>query len=387
MRTGGASKRTVRTVFRAWLPQIIVVFTVAALIGWLVHTVTQNLARRGIMMGFDFLDRAARFPISESVLEYSPVDSFGWAFLVGLTNTLFIALLVILCSTVLGLIVALGRRSSHPLAGGLATTYVETARNMPLVVQLLFWYAVVTFGLPPVVQALNPVQGVYLTERGLYLPRPILENATLSLAITVLGIAAAAAALIYNRRRRIDHGEAGSAGYIAAAVGLLTAVLIWPVGGASLSLEYPALGRFNFAGGLMMTPEFVAIVIGLVTYSTAFVAEIIRGGINAIARGQWEAGLAVGLSEPQTLRLIILPQALRVIIPPLTSQYINIVKNSTLALVVGYPELNFVTATTINQTGQAIEGILILMLAFLTISAAASLLMNWYNRRMAMPQR
>ena len=167
----------------------------------------------------------------------------------------------------------------------------------------------------------------------------------------------------------------------------MLATLVWPISDVSLSVEYPSLGRFNFMGGVTLTPEFVAILLGLTLYSTAFVAEIIRGGINAIARGQWEAGRALGLNERQTLRLIVLPQALRVIIPPMTSQYINIVKNSTLALVVGYPELNFVTATTINQTGQAIEGILILMLTFIAISTSASLLMNWYNRRMAIPQR
>ena len=331
---GGAvtRKKRARQLIVRWLPQVAVVLAIVAFLGWLFHNVTTNLARRGIMMGFDFLDRAARFPISESVLDYSPVDSFARAFLVGITNTLFISLLVIVCSTALGFLVALGRRSPHPLALGVATTYVETARNTPLVVQLLFWYAVVTFGLPPVAEALNPLPGVYLTERGLYFPRITFSDAT-------------------------------------------------------FALEYPTLGRFNFMGGLTLTPEFVAILLGLTLYSTAFVAEIIRGGIDAISRGQWEAGRALGLDERQTLRLIVMPQALRVIIPPMTSQYINIIKNSTLALVVGYPELNFVTATSINQTGQAIEGIAILMLTFLMVSAAASLLMNWYNRRMALPQR
>lgn len=376
-----------QALLRRWLPQVAVVAAVVALAAWLFHNVTTNLARRGIMMGFDFLDRAARFPISESVLDYSPVDSFAWALVVGIGNTLFISLLVIVCSSTLGFIVALGRRSSHPLAQGLATTYIEAARNTPLVVQLLFWYAVVTFGLPPVAQALNPVDGVYLTERGLYLPRLSFSNFVAPLVVSVIGIAVAVGGWLHSRRKRVVTGNSGREGFIAAAVGLAIATLIWPISDVSVNVESPSLGRFNFMGGLTLTPEFVAILLGLTLYSTAFVAEIIRGGINAIARGQWEAGRALGLNERQTLRLIVLPQALRVIIPPMTSQYINIVKNSTLALVVGYPELNFVTATTINQTGQAIEGILILMLTFIVISASASLLMNWYNRRMAIPQR
>jgi general L-amino acid transport system permease protein len=380
-------KRGARASLKRWLPQVAVVLAVVGLVAWLFHNVTTNLARRGIMMGFDFLDRAARFPISESALDYSPVDSFARAFLVGMTNTLFISLLVIVCSTALGFLVALGRRSSHLLASGVATVYVEASRNTPLVVQLLFWYAVVTFGLPPVAQALNPANGVYLTERGLYLPRLSFDNVALPLAVTVIGLGAAVAGWIHSRRKRLVAGRAGQEGFIAAALGLALAVLIWPVSNVTISVEYPALGRFNFMGGLTLTPEFVAILLGLTLYSTAFVAEIVRGGIGAVARGQWEAARALGLDERRVLRLIVLPQALRVIIPPMTSQYINIVKNSTLALVVGYPELNFVTATSINQTGQAIEGIGILMLSFLLISASASLLMNWYNRRMAIPQR
>lgn len=380
-------KRAPRALLKRWLPQVAVVLAVVAFAAWLFHNVTTNLARRGIMMGFDFLDRAARFPISESVLDYSPVDTFARAFLVGITNTLFISLLVILCSTALGFLVALSRRSSHPLANGVAAVYVEAARNTPLVVQLLFWYAVVTFGLPPVAQALNPADGVYLTERGLYLPRLSFGNAAMPVAVTFIGVSVAVAGWFYSRRQRVIAGRAGREGFIAAALGLALAVIIWPASDVTLSVEYPSLGRFNFMGGLTLTPEFVAILLGLTLYSTAFVAEIIRGGIGAVARGQWEAGRALGLDERQVLRMIVLPQALRVIVPPMTSQYINIVKNSTLALVVGYPELNFVTATSINQTGQAIEGIAILMLSFLLISAIASLLMNWYNRRMALPQR
>jgi general L-amino acid transport system permease protein len=301
---------------------------------WLAHNTATNLAARGITLGFDFLWRSARFPISQSVLPYSPTDRFAWAFVVGLANTLYASLVIVISSTLLGFLVALGRRSRHPLANGVATTFVEAVRNTPLVVQLLFWYALFTEGLPHPSVALHPLSGVFFTNRGLYFPA-----------------------------LHID----GNAPF--------------------LHFEQPVLGTFNFAGGLEITPEFAAMFLGLVIYSTAFIAEIVRGGIDAVGVGQWEAGRALGLSDRQTLRQIVMPQALRVTIPPLTSQYINIVKNTTLALVVGYPDLALVTATTINQTGQAVEGILILMLVFLTISLAASWLMNWFNRRVALVER
>ena len=295
---------------------------------------------------------------------------------------------IIACSTVLGFVVALGRRSHNPLASALATVFIEATRNTPLVVQLLFWYSAVTFGLPPMAQAFEPLNGVFLTDRGLYLPSAR-GGAAVSgvMAVMLIAIAAALVATIAGRRQRMVTGKPNRYGRIAAAGALAVIAATWVVASSRVEVTYPVAGKFNFSGGITLTPEFVAIVLGLVIYSTAFTSEIIRGGIDAIGRGQWEAGRATGLTDGQTLRLVIVPQALRIIIPPMTSQYINIVKNSTLALVVGFPELNFVTATTINQTGQAIEGIAILMLAFLAVSASASLLMNWYHRRLALPTR
>jgi general L-amino acid transport system permease protein len=375
-------------MWRSWLPQIAVLLALLLLADWLAGNMTDNLHRRGIMVGFDFLGRAARFPISESILAYSPTNSFGWAFLVGLGNTLFISLIVIFTGTLLGLFVGLARRSQHPLASALGSIFVDITRNTPLVVQLLFWYAMVTFGLPRSAEAGNPISGVYLTDRGLYLPRIGIEGPAWPFLQTLLiGIAASIAASAYGRLKRVRTGVAHRYGRIATVLTATAATLVWIVSDLSLSAHYPVLGRFNFGGGMTLTPEFVAVVLGLVLYSAAFIGEIIRGGIDAVPKGQWEAGRSIGLSERHTLRLIVAPQALRVIIPPMTSQYINIIKNSTLALVVGYPELSFVTATMINQTGQAIEGILVLMLVFLSISAGASLLMNWYNRRIALVER
>ncbi|MBA3895860.1 MAG: ABC transporter permease subunit [Sphingomonadaceae bacterium] len=320
-----------RRFTRSDAAQLAVLAAVGALIAWLVENASHNLASRGITSGFGFLSRAARFPISESLLSYSPVDSFAWALAVGLGNTLLLSVIVALLSTVLGLPLALGRRSRNPVVSGLATTFVDVVRNTPLIVQLLFFYSVLIFALPGPGAALHPLPGVFLTNRGLYLP-------------------------------------------------WITSVGRW-------ALDLPRTGRFNFSGGIALSPEFAAIVTGLTLYSTAFAAEIIRTGIEAVPRGQWEAARALGLPERRLFRLVVTPQALRVIVPPMTSQYINIIKNSTLALVVGYPDLSFVIATTINQTGQAVEGVTILVVIFLSISFSASAAMNAYNRRLALVGR
>ncbi len=370
---------------RYWAPQIGALVGVVWLLVWLSSNLSDNLARRGIMTGFDFLDRAARFPIAESLLSYEPTDSFGWAIVVGLGNTLFITFLVVVLSTILGLFVALARRSRHPFAKGLSAALVDTMRNTPLVVQLLFVYALVTIGLPNSEAALSPLPGVFLTDRGLYLPTlgfsggwsPSLLLGMIILVWLLPGILA-----LVGRPLPRTIGRARVRLLVAAVL-----VLVFIASGMRVDAEYPELGRFNFMGGMVLTPEFVAVFVGLLVYSTVFAAEIIRGGIDAVPRGQWEAAGAGALSERQALRLVVLPQALRIIIPPMTSQYVNVLKNSTLALVVGYPEANFVIATTINQTGQAIECILLLMIIFLTLSLVASWLMNKLNQAFAIVTR
>lgn len=372
------------TRVRAVAYQALTVLAVGGLFAWLAGNTLTNLARRGIAVGFDFLGRSARFPISETVLPYSPADTFAWAFVVGLANTLVLAVIVGAVSTGLGLVFALARRSSNPLARGVSTVLVELLRNTPLVVQLLFWYAAVTVGLPNVHAALAPLPGVHLSDRGLYLPAVRFAGGGVVAAVAALSAVATLAALWLGQAARRSgrpnrHGL--FVGLAAGALLLLTAAV------TGVGVERPALGRFNFVGGAALTPEAVALLLGLILYSAAFIGEIIRGGLDAVGLGQWEAGRAIGLTERQILRRVIIPQALRVIIPPMTSQYINIVKNTTLALVVGYPDISSVTATTINQTGQAVEGILILMAVFLTLSLAASAFMNWYNRRVALVQR
>jgi len=373
------------TRVRALAYQAACVLAVAAVVAWLAGNTFANLAQRGISVGFDFLGRSARFPISESVLPYTPSDSFAWAFVVGLGNTLLLAVLVGALATALGLALALARRSANPLAVGMATVAVETLRNTPLVVQLLFWYAAVTVGLPNVHAALNPLPGVHLSDRGLYLPAVVVRHGAVVAAVALLGAIAIVAAARRGRALRLRTGQPNRLA-LTVAVGA-AAVLALAIVLAGVGVRDPQLGRFNFVGGAAITPESVALLLGLVLYSAAFIGEIIRGGIDAVGVGQWEAGRAIGLDERQTLRLVVIPQALRVIIPPMTSQYVNILKNTTLALVVGYPDISSVTATTINQTGQALEGIVILMAVFLSLSLAGSAFMNWYNRRVALVQR
>lgn len=368
--------------FRRWGGQAILLGGCAALLAWLTANTVANLDARGIRVGFDFLSRPANFPISESVLPYDPSDTFFWAYVTGLGNTLAISVLAIFFSTLLGVLVGLARRSKHPLTSGVAGVFITTMRNMPLIVHLLFWYALATTALPIPRQAYNPLPGVYLSLRGLYIPWMELDRPAALLLVFIL---IAVGALIAFRRTiakaiGVD-GRHMTFAVIALCI-VAAAVLIEMLKSANLSI--PGLKGFNFSGGLRLSPEFAALMLGLVIYTSAFIGEIIRGGIDAVSHGQWEAGRAIGLSERHTLTKIIFPQALRVIIPPMTSQYLSTVKNTTLALAVGYPELGLVVGTVINQTGQAIESITLLLGIFLTISIAVSLFMNWYNARVAL---
>lgn len=373
---------------RAWWLQGLLACGAVGGIVWLVLNARENLMRRGITVGFDFMDQAARFPISESLLAYQTTDTFGHAFVVGIVNTVFISVLVIAVSTVLGFALALARRSTHPLITAIAATYVEVIRNTPLVVQLLFWYGMVTVNLPSARQAYQPLPGVFLSIRGFMFPKlAVAGNSTLFWGVVcaallfVLAVMLAKPVVRKHWKTRLPMVSIA----IAMAAVAITAVLL--SGRAVASWELPYLRGLNFTGGMAFTPEFSALLIGLVLYSAAFTGEIIRGGIEAVGRGQWEAGRSLGLRPWHIMRLLILPQALRIIVPPMTSQYLSIIKNTTLALAVGYPDLAFVVATTINQTGQAIEGIVVLMAVFLTISLSVSLFMNAYNRRISLVQR
>ena len=369
--------------FRSWSGQILLLGGFAALLLWLVNNTVTNLDARGIRVGFDFLWRPANFPISESVLPYNPSDSFLWAYVTDVGNTLAISVLAIFLSTALGLLVGLARRSKHPLTSGVAGVFVTTMRNMPLIVHLLFWYALATTALPAPREAYNPLPGVFLSLRGFYIPALELDATAWAAICLVIAVTWGAWRLrhhvVATGRWHDRHPLLALLG-LAAAIALGAALLLQPGAVAS----FPELRGFNFTGGLRLSPEFAALMLGLVIYTSAFIGEIIRGGIDAVSIGQWEAGRAIGLSEGHTLTKIIIPQALRIIIPPMTSQYLSTVKNTTLALAVGYPELGLVVGTVINQTGQAIESIALLLGIFLTISIAVSLFMNWYNAHVAL---
>ncbi len=373
---------------RAVVYQVLVIGAVVA-VGWyLISNTLDNLSRRSIATGFGFLEREASFGIGESLIDYSPQNSYGRAFLVGILNTLKVSVIGIVLATLLGTVVGIARLSSNWLIAKLASIYVEIVRNVPPLLQLFFWYALVTESMPPVRQALNPIPGVYLSQRGLFVPVPAADpvwgQMGFALAIGVI-------AVIFLRRwatvRQARTGQPFPTGW--ATLGLLVGLplIAWVAGGAPTALDVPHLVGFNFRGGVVVSPEFFAILTGLVVYTAAFIAEVVRSGILAVNWGQTEAARALGLPATETLRLVILPQALRVIVPPLTSQYLNLTKNSSLALAIGYPDLVSIANTTLNQTGQAIEGVAMIMGTYLSISLCISLFMNWYNKRIALVER
>jgi general L-amino acid transport system permease protein len=349
---------------------------------YIVSNTAHNLEARGIASGFQFLSREAGFEISETTfISYDATSTYRRAIAVGFLNTFRVAAFGIVIATALGALIGIARLARNWLLAKLAAVYVELIRNVPLLVQLFFWYAIITEYLPAPGDALNPLPGVFLSNRGVVFPIPRVDPLHLSpsvwLAIALasgLGCASAVA-----RRKGLKRGIGVG---LTALAPVLLALLF--VAGTPVQMSYPELVGFNFTGGGALSPEFAALLLGLVLYTGAFIAEIVRAGILAVERGQFEAAHSLGLSRWQAMRLVILPQALRAMLPPLTSQYLNITKNSSLAVAIGYPDLVSIANTIINQTGQAIEGIAIIMLAYLTVSLTLSALMNWYNRRVAL---
>lgn len=372
---------------RALLYQVIVVGLVGFVIWYLVSNTLHNLSVRNISTGFGFLSREAGFAIGESPVAYSPADTYGRAIWVGLLNTLRVSVVGIVLATLLGTVIGIARLSKNWLVSGVASVYVEVMRNIPLLLQLFFWYAIITENMPGPRQALHPMPGVFLSNRGLKLPS--LQGDALDWILGGLGVAIVLVLLVahWARKRQAATGQIFPLASVSLALLLALPLAGWVAGGAELALDMPELKGFNFVGGITLSPEFSALLLGLVIYTSAFVAEVVRSGIQAVGSGQWEAAYALGLPRARILRLVILPQALRVIIPPMTSQYLNLTKNSSLAVAIGYPDIVSVVNTTLNQTGQAIEGILIIMAAYLTVSLSISIFMNWYNKRIALVER
>ncbi|MCR9256170.1 MAG: amino acid ABC transporter permease [Alphaproteobacteria bacterium] len=375
--------------FRAVVYQAIVLALVLAGIGYLASNTIHNLETRGIASGFDFFSSTAGFDIMMSLVPYDPVDSYGRAFLVGLLNTMLVSVLSIILCTILGFFVGILRLSDNWLINKIARAYVEIIRNVPLLLQILFWYFVILNLLPRVRQSIDLGAGFFINNRGTYVPTPIAEPG-FSL-IPIAGLVAVVIAIVIARWARKRQDATGEQFPVfLTSVGLIVGLplLASAVTGFPLTFDYPELKGFNFAGGTRMPPEFLALLIALTTYHAGFLAEIVRAGIISVSKGQKEAAKALGLRPNMMMRLVVLPQALRLIIPPQTSIYLNVTKNSSLAVAIGYPDLVSVfTGTTLNQTGQAVEVIFITMLVYLTVSLSISLFMNWYNARTQLVER
>lgn len=372
---------------RALIYQALILGLVALGVWYLTSNTLHNLAVRNISTGFDFLHEEAGFAVGESVISYTPADTYGRAVVVGLLNTLMVSVIGIIASTLFGTLLGIGRLSKNWLISRLAGLYIEIMRNIPLLLQLFFWYALITEIMPGPRDALTPLPNVFVSNRGLKLPW--LEGDAMNWIFGGLGVAIVLILLVahWARRRQADTGQIFPLGRVALLLLVLLPVLAWQIGGGALEIDRPELKGFNFQGGLSMSPEFTALLVGLVIYTSAFVGEVVRSGIQAVDQGQWEAASSIGLSRARILKLVVLPQAMRVIIPPMTSQYLNLTKNSSLAVAIGYPDIVAVTNTILNQTGQAIEGIMIIMAAYLVVSLSISVFMNWYNKRIALVER
>ena len=373
---------------RALVWQVLVVGVVGLLAWYFIGNTSRNLAARHIATGFGFLGRVAGIPIGESLIPYDPaINTYGRALCIGILNTLQVSVVGIVLATILGTLIGIGRLSANWLLARLTAVYVEMIRDIPLLLQLLFWYALL-HNLPAPRQALHIGYAVFLCNRGIRLPllawHPAYGWTLVTFVVGLIGT------ILWRRhcgQRQAVVGERPV--FWPIALGLLVAMplLVWAALGAPVAWDLPVLRGFNFQGGGTITPEFFALLLGLVIYTAAYIAEIVRSGIQAVPPSQWEAGRALGLRRSVVLQRIVLPQALRVIIPPLTSQFLNLTKNSSLAVTIGFQDVVSIANTTLNQTGQAIEGIAYIMAVYLTISLSISALMSWYNRHVAVPER
>lgn len=369
--------------------QVVFLAAVLAGIGWLFNNLQTNLKANGLNISFTFLNNTAGFPISEGIA-FDPRDTNAYAFWVGVVNTIRVVLVGIVLATLVGTVVGIARLSSNWLIRKLALVYVETLRNLPLLVQLFFWYFAVMLTALPLVQSSIELPGsIFLNRRGLYIPWPLAtESAAIWGQFLLAGLALAIVVYVW-RRAHLKRVDRPGFPFVSALIALVAvAVIGWLVApGSPFQLDFPALQNRNFVGGLWLSASFVALLLGLVLYTAAYIAEIVRAGIQAVSKGQTEAAKAIGLRPVQVLRLVVLPQALRVIVPPLASQYLNLTKNSSLAILIGYYDLVNVGQTIFNQTGRAVEMILMIMATYLILSLLTSALMNYYNRRIRLVER
>ena len=363
---------------------------IIALLAWAaVNNAAENLARAKIASGFGFWENTAGFDISQTLIDYTTTSTYGRAFWVGLLNTLLVAALGIVFATIVGFIIGIGRLSKNWLVAKICGGYVEIVRNIPLLLQLLFWYNAVLKALPGIRESLAIPGGGFLNNRGLFLPQPVFQpGARWMLIAFVVGVVAAFVYRTWAHRRQMQTGQQAPVLWVTLALVIALPVIVFAASGSPVQFNFPEAGRFNIRGGIEILPEFMALLFGLVIYTGAFIAEVVRAGIMSVAKGQTEAAYSLGLRSGPTLRLVVVPQAMRVIVPPLTNQYLNLTKNSSLAVAIGYPDLVQIFAgTVLNQTGQAVEVIAITMAVYLAISLVTSGLMNLYNRRIALVER
>ena len=369
--------------------QLLLLGLIVALFWFAYDNTVSNLRKRNIAQGFAFWDVEAGFDISQTLISYSASSSYGRAFWVGLLNTMLVSLVSIFFATILGVIIGILRLSRNWLVAKLAMVYVEIFRNVPLLLILYFWYRGVLGLLPEPRDSIKLPADILLNTRGLLMPKPVFADAFIYPLIAFVSTVILGAVLFWWARRvQARTGNRPKAGLLSTGMIIGLPLIVFFISGSPLSFDVPVQGRFNASGGMTLPPEFVSLVIGLTTYTAAFIAENVRAGIVAISKGQTEAAQALGLSHGQTIRLVIMPQALRVIVPLLNSEYLSLTKNSSLGVSIGYPDLvNVFTGTVLNQTGQAVEMVSVTMLVYLTLSLLTSAFMNWFNRRVALVER
>jgi general L-amino acid transport system permease protein len=373
---------------RAILFQFLTFCMVGLLAYYLVSNTLVNLQRQKIATGFGFLQKESSFEIGESLIPYSAANTYGRALLVGALNTIKVAFVGIVITLLLGTIIGVARLSTNWLVSKLAAIYIEAMQDIPVLLQLFFWYAIFYESLPSPRQALNPGAGVFLSNRGVAFTVPEWHPAH-AYMLLAFGVGCVIAYLIrrWAKKRQERTGQFFPSFRVGIVIVFGLPFFAWLAFGAPLKMDVPELVGFNFEGGLMVSPEFIALLMGLILYTAAFVAEVVRAGIQSVSKGQREAAMSIGLRPTLVLNLVILPQALRVIIPPLTSQMLNLTKNSSLAVAIGYPDFVSVANTTMNQTGQSVEGVALIMAVYLFFSLTTSAFMNWYNKRVALVER
>ena len=374
--------------FRGLVYQIVAVLAIGFGVWYLAQNTLANMEARGIQSGFGFLGGAAGFDIGETVIPYNALDPYWMSFLVGVLNTLRVAVVGVVLATLLGTALGIGRFSHNAIVRGLCYAYVELFRNVPVLLQLLMWYLVLTDALPPLFDAIS-IGGLFLlSNNGFVFPVPVWG---LGQALAGIGALIGLTIAWFYRRWAMRQfeltGQARSMVLVPVGIVMVAALLGWILGGAPTAWSTPKVDGFQTTGGATASPEFTAVLLGLVLYTSAFIAEVVRAGIASVSHGQVEAASSIGLSKTQSMRLVILPQALRVIIPPITSQYLNLTKNSSLAVAIGYPDVVSIANTALNQTGRAVECIAIIMAVYLTTSLSTSAFMNWYNKRSAIKER